>query len=87
MKRIKGADVRNGDTIRREYAAPTSSLRAVEFVAKGACPDNGDALYLLDPPVPAVELPTVPTLGWVNHEMSSIEIFLAAVDAANRADR
>ena len=162
MKRIKGADVRNGDTIRREYAAPTGSLRAVEFVANVAIPGDGDALFLLDRPVPAVELPTVPTLGWVtvshggfqhnpavafvgpwqsgphgmlagkyeagyrtlsgtfsgsefitafipatavptnalnvlrkemkrclsfNHEMSSIEIFLAAVDAANRADR
>ena len=51
MKRIKGADVRNGDTIRREYAEPISSLRAVEFVAKGACPGNGDALFLLDSPV------------------------------------
>ena len=51
MKRIKGADVRNGDTIRREYAAPTSSLRAVEFVANVAIPGDGDALYLLDRPV------------------------------------
>ena len=69
MKRIKGAAVRNGDTIRREYAAPTGSLRAVEFVANVAIPGDGDALYLLDRPTPAVELPiSGDHLGWLTHQ-------------------
>ena len=68
MKRIDGADVRKGDTIRREYTAHRNHLKAVEFVADGDCHDNDDVLYLLDRPTPAVELPTVPALGWVEHE-------------------
>jgi len=65
MKRIDGSDVRKGDTIRREYAHSFDNRRAIEFVIEsdGVCIGNGDALYLIHRPTPAVVLPTEATLG------------------------
>ena len=65
MKRpIEVADIRAGDLIRWE--GECDSAREWRS-ASNATPWSTEAgqHYLLDRPEPAVELPTVPTLGWV----------------------
>lgn len=74
---IEPSDIRKGDLIRIEY--PTGAINsAVEYVAGGpARVDDylpGSAHYLLDRPKPAVELPTEPTLGWVEYSFDGDSI-------------
>jgi len=79
MKRaIEITDIRKGDTILREWMGTTLTMtvhqlqKHLAYSAEGYCmglDDSDDVqFYLLDRPEPAVELPNVPTLGWVEHE-------------------
>lgn len=66
---IAPRDIRKGDLIRFEYADGRSTDRAKEYVASGDGVGDGrgpvGTYYLLDRPVPPVDLPTEPTLGWL----------------------
>ena len=67
--KIAPSDIRLNDTVRVEFP-PGSTNTAVEFIADSvgfnhAAFLSGSTYYLLDRPKPAVELPTEPTLGWL----------------------
>ncbi len=74
---IEPSEIRKGDLIRCEWPdewpdeVPDEhqACRALEYVApRDNYPWTPDAThFLLDRPAPAVELPTEPTLGWVDH--------------------
>lgn len=69
MKRpIEPADIRKGDLIRWEQEPSLVSEYAIEYRATedGYFQSVTGQHYLLDRPTPPVELPTEPTLGWLN---------------------
>lgn len=70
MKRpIEPADIRKGDLIRWEQEPSLVSEYAIEYRATedGYFQSVTGQHYLLDRPTPPVELPTEPTLGWLEN--------------------
>jgi hypothetical protein len=70
MKRpIEPADIRKGDLIRWEQEPSLISEYAIEYRATedGYFQSVTGQHYLLDRPSPPVELPTEPTLGWLEN--------------------
>ena len=66
---IEPADIRKGDLIRWEQEPSLVSEYAIEYRATedGYFQSVTGQHYLLDRPSPPVELPTEPTLGWLEN--------------------
>lgn len=67
---IKPEDIRVGDLVRLECSEPVmGGVTAYEYVAVSDGQAGGAILdgevFLLDRPTPAVDLPVMPTLGWL----------------------
>lgn len=86
---IEPSKIRKGDLIRRE-PVKRNSLKAVEYEAEyaghmhGLVDSHTDRFFLLDRPAPAVELPTEPTLGWLNGNPHLLAIWQDCSETAVR---
>ena len=74
MTIIEFDQIRVGDTVQRDLRGITSAMTVAKRDERRVCPNDlthlvnyvGSTWTLIDRPKPAVELPTVPTLGWAS---------------------
>lgn len=68
---IEPIDIRVDDLIRYEFGSMPGSASEWRAEVEGISPYQARAgqHYLLDRPKPAVELPTIPSLGWVTTDL------------------
>lgn len=80
---IEPSEIRAGDTIERHWLGTVTKMPIAritqhdthayspEGYCMGLAQENGALFFLIDRPKPAVELPTEPTLGWLDFTASN----------------